>query len=62
MIAVDNDRDGATNEDGFDDLDGNNQITMMRRKNTNGRLKLDPTDPRRMIQVSADEQGDYEML
>lgn len=62
MIAVDNDRDGATNEDGFDDLDGNYQITMMRRKNTNGRLKLDPTDSRRMIQVGADEQGEYEML
>jgi hypothetical protein len=62
MIAVDNDRDGATNEDGFDDLDGNGHITMMRRKNANGRLKLDPTDPRRMIQVSADEEGEYEML
>lgn len=62
MIAVDNDRDGATNEDGFDDLDGNGHITMMRRKNINGRFKLDATDPRRMIQVGPDEQGEYEML
>jgi hypothetical protein len=62
MMPVDNDRDGKTNEDGFDDLDGNGSITFMRRKNTNGRYKLDSTDPRRMIQVGPDEQGEYEML
>ena len=62
MMPVDNDRDGKTNEDGFDDLDGNGSITFMRRKNPNGRYKLDSTDPRRMIQVGPDEQGEYEML
>lgn len=62
MMPIDNDRDGKTNEDGFDDLDGNGSITFMRRKNPNGRYKLDSTDPRRMLQVGPDEQGQYEML
>jgi hypothetical protein len=62
VIPVDNDRDGQTDEDGYDDLDGDGQIVMMRRKNSNGRLRIDPTDPRRMIQVSANEKGDYEIL
>jgi len=35
---------------------------MMRRKNPNGRLRVDPSDPRRMIQVGPDERGEYEML
>jgi hypothetical protein len=34
----------------------------MRRKNPNGRLKPDPEDPRRMISVSVDQQGEYELL
>jgi len=62
MMPIDNDRDGKTNEDGFDDLDGNGSITFMRRKNPNGRYKLDSTDPRRMLQVGPNEQGEYEML
>ena len=62
MMPIDNDRDGKINEDGFDDLDGNGSITFMRRKNPNGRYKLDSTDPRRMLQVGPDEQGQYEML
>lgn len=62
MIPVDNDRDGATNEDGFDDLDGDGHIVFMRRKNPNGRLKIDQDDPRRMVSVGVDQQGDYELL
>ena len=62
MIAVDNDRDGLANEDGFDDLDGNGSITQMRRKNPNGRFRDDPKDPGRMIQTGPDEKGEYEML
>lgn len=62
MIPVDNDRDGEINEDGFDDLDGDGNIVFMRRKNPNGRLKPDPEDPRRMISVSVDQQGEYEIL
>lgn len=62
VIPVDNDRDGQMDEDGYDDLDGDNEILMMRRKNSNGRYKVDPSDPRRMIQVGPDEKGDYELL
>ena len=59
---VDNDGDGLVNEDWYDDLDGDGHITMMRRKNVNGRYKLDPRDPRNMVMANADEQGDYELL
>jgi len=62
VIPVDNDRDGEVDEDGYDDLDGDNEILMMRRKNPNGRYRIDPTDPRRLIQVGPDEKGDYELL
>ena len=62
LVPVDNDRDGPVNEDGFDDLDGNGSITMMRRKSAKGRFREDPAEPGRMIQVSADEKGEYEFL
>lgn len=62
MIPIDNDRDGLTNEDGFDDLDGDGHIVMMRRKSPLGRYKADPTDPRRMILVGPEEKGEYELL
>jgi hypothetical protein len=62
MIPVDNDRDGAINEDGYDDLDGDGHIVFMRRKNPNGRFKADQDDPRRMISVGVDQQGEYELL
>jgi hypothetical protein len=62
VIPIDNDRDGLVDEDGFDDLDNDNEILLMRRKKSNGNLRVDPSDPRRMIQVNADEKGDYEFL
>lgn len=62
LIPVDNDRDGAVDEDGYDDLDKDGNIVMMRRKNPNGRWKQDPKDPRRMVQVGPEEKGDYELL
>jgi hypothetical protein len=62
VIPVDNDRDGQVDEDGYDDLDSDNEILLMRRKNNNGRYRVDPADPRRMIQAGPDETGDYEIL
>ncbi len=62
VIPVDNDRDGQINEDGFDDLDGDGHIVTMRRKNPNGRFRVDPLDKNRMIAVGPDDKGDYEML
>jgi hypothetical protein len=62
LVPVDNDRDMLVNEDGFDDLDGDGSITLMIRRNANGRFKKDPTDSRRLILVKAEEQGEYELL
>lgn len=62
LIPVDNDRDGVTDEDGYDDLDGDGHIVMMRRKNPNGRWKQDAVDPRKMIQAGPEEKGNYELL
>src|SRR6478609_11156 len=61
MVPVDNDRDGKTNEDGFDDLDNNGSITQMIRKSPTGRFKKDPSTTR-LIEVKADEIGEYEFL
>lgn len=62
VIPFDNDRDGEIDEDGYDDLDGDNEILLMRRKNPRGRYRNDPAEPRRMIQVGPDETGEYELL
>jgi len=62
MIPIDNDRDGKVNEDGFDDLDKDGNITQMIRKSATGRFKKDPNDPRRLMRVKNDELGEYEVL
>lgn len=63
-VRIDDDRDGELDEDGYDDLDGDGEITMMRKKVPlgQGRMKLDPKDPRLLVPVGPDEQGDYIML
>src|SRR5688500_3937742 len=55
VLPVDNDRDGQVDEDGYDDLDKDNEILTMRRKDQNGRYRVDPTDPSRMIREGLDE-------
>lgn len=62
MRSFDNDGDGLVNEDKLDDLDGDGNIVMMRRKSKTGRFKIDPKYPTRMYQVRGDEKGEYEML
>ena len=62
LAPTDEDRDGLFDEDGPDDLNGDHEIGQMRRKNPDGNLKIDPSDPRKMITVGPDEQGEYEML
>lgn len=62
MRPFDNDGDGLVNEDKLDDLDGDGNIVMMRRKSKTGRFKIDPKYPTRMYQVRGDEKGEYEML
>ncbi len=58
----DDDRDGRSDEDGFDDLDGDGQITQMRRADPKGRWKPSPDDPLRLIPAEPGEDGSYELL
>lgn len=62
MIVLDNDGDGKAGEDGFNDLNGDNHITMMIRKSPTGRFIKDPMDDRKLIRVAIEEKGEYEML
>jgi hypothetical protein len=55
MIALDDDRDGKFDEDGYDDINGDGSITMMRRKSDHGMFIVDPQDPRKMIQIGPDD-------
>lgn len=62
MMPIDDDRDGLFDEDGFDDLNGDGEITMMRRKTNYGQFRSNPTNPNRMDRVAIDERGEYEYL
>jgi len=62
LAPRDNDRDGLFDEDGYDDLNNDKNITQMRRKTPEGNFIEDPKDRRRMIRVSPGEKGEYEML
>lgn len=64
MEPVDDDRDGLMDEDGFDDLDGDGVITMMRKRVPlgEGGYRLHPDDPRLLVEVEDDELGDYVLL
>lgn len=59
--STDDDRDGKTDEDGFDDLDGNGKITWMRVASPIGDYKTHPDDPRVMIKadITKGEKGRY---
>ncbi|CAN5177606.1 M14 family metallopeptidase [soil metagenome] len=62
MMVLDNDGDGKAGEDGFNDLNGDNHITMMIRKSPTGNYIKDPMDSRKLIRVELEEKGEYEML
>jgi hypothetical protein len=62
LVPTDNDRDGLYDEDGFDDLNHDKNINMMRRKSPFGEYKEDPKDRRHMIHVGPGEKGEYELL
>ncbi len=62
--ATDDDRDGKTDEDGYDDLDGNGKITWIRVESPLGDYKLHPDDARVLIKADASkgEKGKYLLL
>ncbi len=62
LVPRDNDRDGLTDEDGYDDLNNDRNISLMRKKNPEGTHMTDPVDPRKMIRVKPGEKGTYELL
>ncbi|MDO9376625.1 MAG: M14 family metallopeptidase [Ferruginibacter sp.] len=59
--STDDDRDGRSNEDGFEDLDGNGKITWMRIESPVGDYKTHPDDVRVLVKADAakGEQGKY---
>ena len=62
MIPFDDDGDGLTDEDGFDDLDGDGNLMLMRRKTPYGQYNTDPENPSRMIRAKNGTFGEYEIL
>ncbi len=61
-IPKDDDRDGLVDEDFPDDLDGDGNICLMRKRDPFGRYKTDPEDPRLMIRVKLGEKGEWTIL
>ncbi len=61
-ITVDDDKDGLFDEDYPDDLDGDGNITMMRKKDPFGRYKPDPDDARLLVPVKQGEKGEWSLL
>lgn len=64
MVAVDDDRDGEADEDGYEDLDRDGVITQMRKKVPmgEGTHRIHPKDPRLLVEVEEGELGDYRYL
>ncbi len=61
--GTDNDRDGAIDEDGPDDLDGDGSITTMRMRVTRGGTHIiDPDDERFMKRVKPGTEGTHVLL
>jgi len=61
---TDDDRDGKINEDGFDDLDNNGKITMMRIESPIGEYRINTEEPRGMVKadLTKGETGSYILL
>lgn len=62
LVPRDNDGDGVVDEDLYDDLDGDGNITQMRRRTPYGRYIISPEDPRQMVQAPPGMAGEWEML
>jgi hypothetical protein len=61
-IPRDDDRDGLVDEDKPDDLDGDGNICMMRRRDPFGQWKTDPEEPRLMVRAKPGEKGEWTIL
>jgi len=61
-VPFDDDRDGLTDEDPYEDLDGDGEVLEMRVLDPFGGYKSHPDDPRVMVRVKPGEKGEWEML
>ena len=61
-IPTDDDRDGLVDEDFPDDLDGDGNICLMRRRDPFGAYKTDPEDPRLLVRVKPGEKGEWTII
>lgn len=59
-MMLDNDNDGRINEDGADDLNGDNYITSFRYKDPQGQYVIDDVDPRVMVRLNRGEETSKE--
>ncbi len=59
---VDLDRDGQADEDGYDDIDGDGQITQMRRLDPNGPYKVSSADPRILEPITQLDEGRADLV
>lgn len=62
MVPRDNDGDGVVDEDTYDDIDGDGNITQMRRRTPYGRFIQSPEEPRLLVPAPPGTQGEWELL
>jgi hypothetical protein len=62
LRPIDDDNDGLTDEDGFDDLNADGHITQMRIADPNGAHKPHDEFPNLMVRVKPGEKGVYRLL
>jgi hypothetical protein len=61
-VPRDDDHDGLVDEDFADDLDGDGNICLMRKRDEFGEYKTDPEDPRLMVRIKSGEKGEWTIL
>lgn len=62
QIPIDDDLDGLLDEDGYDDINKDGSITMMRKKDPDGKWLEDPDRPGIMIHAKDGQKGQYSLL
>ncbi len=61
-VAYDDDRDGVSDEDGYEDIDGDGEVLRMRVKDPFGTHKTHPDDPRVMVRIKPGEKAEWRTL
>lgn len=61
-VPKDDDRDGRMDEDPPEDLDGDGNICMMRKRDPFGQWKTDPEEPRLVVRIKPGEKGEWTLL